>query len=365
MKKRIFISVTSDLSTDQRVLKVAQTCHQNDYEVVLIGRKLSSSTHLELPFRYKRFKLLFNSSFLFYAEFNIRLFFFLLFRKMDLLISNDTDTLAANFLVSKIRNKALIFDAHELFPEVPELQNRAFVKNIWTKMEDIIFPKLKYCYTVCNSIADYYNRKYKLNMQVVRNVPYFKTESKKLLNYGENKIILYQGALNVGRGLEWVIDAMPLIQHAVLVIIGDGDIKSELERKVLEKNLSAKVKFLGKISGNELYRYTSSADIGLCLLENKGLSYYYSLPNRIFDLIQAHVPILASNFPEIASIVKQHNTGCVIDHYEPEYLSEIITEMLNNPMQTDHFSELSKEFCWENEEKVLIELLKTALSENN
>lgn len=169
MGKKIIISVSNDLSTDQRVLKVSDTLYRNGFDICLLGRKHKNSTALDLPFSYKRFKLFFNSSFLFYFELNIRLFFFLLFSKADIYYSNDTDTLPANFLASKIRKKQLVFDAHELFPEVPELHERPFVKNIWIAIENLIFPHLTASFTVCSSIANYYANKYQIKMQVIRN----------------------------------------------------------------------------------------------------------------------------------------------------------------------------------------------------
>jgi len=359
MKKRIIISVSSDLSTDQRVLKVAQSCFSNGYDVLLIGRKLKTSQALTLPYRYKRLKLLFNHSALFYAEINIRFFFLLLFSSSDILLSNDTDTLPANFLASKIRRKKLVFDAHELFPELPELANRTKAKRIWEKLENWIFPQLTHSYTVCKSIADYYKNKYDIDMKVVRNVPYadLKTEHKPKINYPNKKIIIYQGALNMGRGLEWVLDAMPSVENGILVIIGDGDIRRELEEQTRMLKIEDKVLFLGKIAIDKLYEYTSSASIGLCLLEEKGLSYYYALPNRIFDYIQARIPVLATRFPEITNIVETYKTGVLIDHYEPHYLAEVINDMLTFPFNTDHFEAAAKELCWENEEKVLMAVI--------
>ena len=159
--------VSSDLITDQRVLKVAGSCHRHGYEVHLAGRMLPFSAPINQPYDCIRKSLKFNNSFLFYAELNIRLFFFLLFCKADILLANDTDTLTANFLASKLRKKKLVFDAHELFPEVPELTNRPNVKKVWTKIEDFFFPHLQHSYTVCNSIAAYYNHKYNINMKVV------------------------------------------------------------------------------------------------------------------------------------------------------------------------------------------------------
>jgi len=357
--KHIIISVTNDLSTDQRVLKVAHSCHQNGYDVLLIGRRLKNSFPLNLPLKYKRMRLMFSRSVLFYAEYNIRLFFILLFSKADILLANDTDTLPANFFASKIRRKKLVFDAHELFPEVPELAHRPKVKWVWQKIEDWIFPHIEHCYTVSQLIADYYNQKYLTNMKVVRNVPHYSTTpvDEKLLNYSGRKIIIYQGAVNVGRGLEWVIDAMPLVENAVLVIIGDGDIINELKARVKNMQLYEKVFFLGRISASELHKYTFSADIGLCLLENRGLSYYFSLPNRIFDYLHAGVPVLATDFPEIANIVKNNNTGILINHYEPEYIAEVLNDFFAKNFDTRQFAEIARRFCWEEEEKILMKII--------
>lgn len=359
MKKRIILSVSSDLSTDQRVLKVARSCFNNGYDVLLVGRKLKNSQPLVLPFKYKRLRLMFNRSALFYAELNVRLFLLLLFSRSDIFLSNDTDTLPSNFLAAKIRRKKLVFDAHELFPEVPELANRLKVKRFWEKLEDSVFPKLTHSYTVCKSIADYYSNKYGIDMKVVRNVPYFySSKSPEIkLNYPDKKIILYQGALNAGRGLEWMLEAMPFIENAMLVIIGDGDIRAELEMLTTKLKIENKVVFLGKISGETLHEYTPSAAIGLCLLEEKGLSYYYALPNRIFDYIQANVPVLATRFPEIANIVETYKTGFLVDHYEPNYLARVINDMLDFPFSTTHFETTAKELCWENEESLLMEVI--------
>jgi len=361
MKKRIIISVTSDLSTDQRVLKVARSCFANGYEVQLIGRHLKDSKPLNLPFHYNRMKLIFSHSVLFYAEFNIRLFFHLFFSASDIFLSNDTDTLPANYLAARLRRKKLIFDAHELFPEVPELVNRPKARKIWERIEKFIFPHLTCSYTVCDSISEYYQNKYNIHMDVIRNVPYYRQlkDREIKISFPNQKIILYQGALNTGRGLEWVLEAMPYVINGILVIIGDGDIRQELEVLTKTLQIEEKVVFLGKIEAEKLYEYTPSAAIGLCLLEKKGLSYYYALPNRIFDYLQTGVPVLATRFPEIVNIVETYNTGVLIDHYEPMYLSKVINEMLAFPLDTSHYDSIAKNICWENEEKILMRVINT------
>ena len=147
MRKKIIVSVTNDISTDQRVHKVCQSLESMGFEVILWGRKLSFSQVLYRSYTTKRMTLLFSSGPLFYLEYNFRLFLILLFSKSHLLLSNDLDTLLANFLVSKCKGIPLVYDSHELFPEVPELQNRSFVKSIWEKLEYFLLPKLEYTYT--------------------------------------------------------------------------------------------------------------------------------------------------------------------------------------------------------------------------
>jgi glycosyltransferase involved in cell wall biosynthesis len=357
MQKTAIVCVTNDLSTDQRVHKTCLTLQKCDYWVVEYGRLLPDSLPLERSYFTLRKKLWFRKGLQFYAEYNIRLFLYLMNADVDLIFANDLDTLPAAYLASRLRNKKLIFDAHELFPEVPELANRPLIKAVWEKIERLIIPNITHSLTVCNSISDYYKQKYNIQMAVVRNVPLYKSKPESKPTSQGKKTIIYQGALNKGRGLEMVLDAMPFVKNANLIIIGDGDIRSLLEKKVKSLKIKDRVQFLGKISGERLFDFTLSANIGLCLLENIGLNYYYSLPNRIFDYLHAGVPVLATNFPEIACIVETYKTGILIDHYEPTYLSGVINYMLENPLDTSHFDVVSKELCWENEEKMLISII--------
>lgn len=361
MKKRVIISVSNDLYTDQRVQKVSQSLQLNKFDVLLIGRKRRTSHSFNANFPFRRIRLIFDKGPLFYAEFNLHLFLKLLFIKGDIFLSNDTDTLPANFLAAKLRGKKLVFDAHEIFPEVPELTNKPFVKWVWSSIERCIFPKLKNAYTVCQSLADYYKERYNVDMKVVRNMPNCnKTSTKNPYKFDGQKIIIYQGAVNIGRGLGWMIDAMPFVDNAIFVIAGGGDIRRPLRMKVAEMKLKHKVKFAGTLSPAELRLHTQNADLGVCLLRNQGLNYYYSLPNRIFDYMQAGIPVLATNFPEIAKYVTENGAGKLIDHYEPEYLASVINEMLAEGKEkyTSNLEAASKIYCWENEEKELLDLFK-------
>ena len=364
---RVTISVTNDLVTDQRVHRVCTTLKQNGYTVKLVGREYSKSKPIERHYRTERMRLLFHRTFLFYAEFNIRLFFYLLFDRTDIYLSNDTDTLLANYLASVIRRKPLVFDAHEIFPEVPEVTDRPFVKNVWTKIEDLIFPRLKNTYTVSDSIAEYYNAKYRINMQVVRNIPMKKVKTIRMVSKASpisvrgKKIILYQGAVNAGRGIEWMIDAMPFLNSYVFYVVGEGDKLKEFQEKVKRMHLTDKVIFTGRVPFEDLSTYTVHADIGINLLENWGLSYYYSLPNRIFDYIQDGIPILSCDFPEIRKIITRYKTGMLINNYDPQHIASTIKRMSIRGKDRSAFSVANAELCWENEAQILLRVMSDAV----
>jgi glycosyltransferase involved in cell wall biosynthesis len=360
--KRVIVSVTNDLVTDNRVHKVCTTLYDNEYDVLLVGRRTKTSENIMRRYSIKRFRLLFDKSALFYAEYNIRLFLFLIFSsktaKADIFLANDTDTLPANYFAARIRKKHLVFDAHELFPEVPELADRPTVKNIWTKIEDKIFPHLKNSYTVCRSISNEYYKKYGIKMEVVRNVPYAKMPAKEPSQRVKNivndiekqkqkgkKIIIYQGSVNVGRGMEQMIKAMPLLTDFVFYIVGDGDIIHKLQT-------NKQVVFTGKIPADELPYVTKNADVGINILENKGLNYYYALPNRIFDYMRAGIPSVSIDFPEIRSIVEKYNAGILITDYTPEKLSKAIIQAVENKKQ------IKNDLSWEDESKKIIEMFR-------
>jgi glycosyltransferase involved in cell wall biosynthesis len=362
MQKTAIVCVSNDLSTDQRVHKTCLTLQKCGYWVVEVGRLLPDSLPLQRPYFVLRKKLQFRSGPFFYAELNIRLFLYLLSAEVDLIFANDLDTLPAAFLAAKLRNKRLIYDTHEFYTETPELVHRPVTQAIWRTIENFAFPRLTDIITVNESIAKLYSDKFNKKIHVCRNIPlsvastsHIKKEDLGISS--DKKVILYQGALNVGRGLEWVLAAMPLIENAILLIIGDGDIRKKLQQQTKRLGVEDKVVFLGRIDSNKLAEYTPLADIGLCLLEEKGLSYYYSLPNRVFDYLNAGVPILATDFPEITKIVKTHKTGMLINHYEADYLAKVINEMLTVPLDTAHFKNISKELSWEKEEKVLVEVI--------
>lgn len=348
------MTVTNNLETDQRVNKVATTLQKMGFRVMVIGCNNKPCHYYNPGYATKRMNVIFKKGILFYAEINIRIFCLLLFSHFDIYVSNDTDVILPNLIVSKIKKRIWVADLHELFPEVPEVTNRKFVKWVWTKIEDITFPHITNGYTVCQSIADYYKKKYSINLKVVRNIPMFHPYCKSTspFHFGK-KVILYQGAVNVGRGIEWIMDAMQYINDAVFVIVGTGDLYNTLKNKSHQDQYKDKVFFLGAIPYKQLSSYTTNANLGVCLLRRQGLSYYYSLPNRVFDFMQAHVPILATGFPEISRIINEAHTGLTINTEDPQKIAQVIEYMLRQNIDHDIYATAAQKYTWENEEKVL------------
>lgn len=360
----MIVSVTNDLVADNRVHKVCTTLVNAGFSVLLIGRTFPGKIRLEEQvYSTKRFRLFFNKGFLFYAEFNFRLYLFLLFSKFDVLLSNDLDTLTANFIASKVRRKPLVYDSHEYFTEVPELIGRKRVKRIWEWLEAKMVPNIKHAFTVCNSIADIYKQKYGVQFNVVRNLP-FSRENLFVLQKERKgqKIILYQGAVNVGRGLKQAILAVKNLEGAKLIIAGDGDIKQNLEKLVFSENLSGKVEFKGRLSMMELEELTPQADLGLSIEEDLGLNYRFALPNKLFDYIQARVPVLVTNLPEMAAVVRDYQIGEITDSLEPEKLAEKIKLIFENEEARKtwkiNLERAASDLTWEKEEKFILEIFK-------
>lgn len=359
--KKVSLSVINDLVTDNRVHKIASSLQKFGFEPILIGRLLPESASIERNYKTHRIELIAKKGSAFYFFYNFRLFLFLFKSDIDIFVANDLDTLPANFLASLLKRKPLIYDSHEYFTEVPELIGRPLVKGIWQIIEKYFVPRVDAAYTVCESIAEIYNELYNKNFRVIRNLPYriTKTEGEKKSEEHENgkKFIIYQGALNLGRGIESAIRAMLYVDNAELWLVGEGDYSEKLRDLVVELKLIDKVKFLGRIPFEKLPAITQKASLGISLEEDMGLNYRYALPNKLFDYIQAGIPVLVSNLPEMSRIVKKYDIGLVAESHQRLELARLIKLALFNEDKKKVWKQnleiAAEELCWENEEIIL------------
>jgi glycosyltransferase involved in cell wall biosynthesis len=357
--KKIFVAVTNDISTDYRVHKICNYLISKDYNVVVYGRVLLNTISVKRDYELIRVKHFFNNNFLFYAEYNFRLFFYLMFKKCDHILSNDLDTLPACFFASALKKTDLVYDSHELFSEGPELQGRKFVQNFWRLLEDFFLPRIQKSYTVSTSIANFYDNKYHNNMGVIRNIPSKDDvlELEDVFFPTTKKTILYQGVLNPGRGLEPMIKALKFIDNLDLIIIGYGKVEGALKAFVIAEKMEDRVHFLGRVSREKLFNYTKKATLGMVLEEPLGLSFQYSLPNKLFDYIHAGIPIIAGNLPEITRIIRTYKVGLIVKDYTAKEIGNTIQQLLHNPDLLREIKENQKKaarlLCWEKESKKL------------
>jgi len=367
--KKAIVSVINDLVTDQRVNRSCNTLGTLGFDVLLVGRRKKNSYALP-PRSYKmfRFAMLFEKGPLFYAFFNFRLFFFLLFKKADLLLANDLDTLLPNYLVSKIKKIPLVYDSHEYFTGVPELTGRPLVQKIWKGIERAIFPKLKDIITVNQSIADLYKTEYLKELTIVRNIPetrpLINIKTRQELNLPEHKkIMILQGSgINIQRGSEEAVEAMKSLENACLLIVGDGDVLPLLKTYVAEHKMEDKVIFIPKQSPENLIHYTANADLGLTLDKDTNINYRFSLPNKLFDYIQAGTPVLASPLVEIEKIIREYNIGCCIESHNPKHIAEKMQFMLADSPARENWKKnlifAARQLNWEEEQKKLKAVLQ-------
>jgi glycosyltransferase involved in cell wall biosynthesis len=357
---RISLSVINDLVSDQRVHRIASALQAQGHQVSLIGRLLPTSPSLsDRPYQTRRMKLRFTHGKLFYLEYNWRLFWVLLRSKNEIMVANDLDTLLANYLASKLKGARLVYDTHEYFTEVPELINRPRNRNIWLRLEQWLFPKLKTAYTVNTSIAEIYKEKYGVDVQVIRNVPFRQQPN---LSSSKENILIYQGALNLGRGIQLMIDAMEFLPDCVLWIFGGGDLEQDLRAHASTKAWKSRVVFHGRYPFEQLFEWTCQAKLGFSLEEDLGANYHFASPNKVYDYIQAGVPVLVSDLPEMRRTAETYGVGEVLEDEErsPEKLAKRIAGMLANKEKYQGYVQnciqAGSELNWEKEKKKLLAL---------
>jgi glycosyltransferase involved in cell wall biosynthesis len=183
------------------------------------------------------------------------------------------------------------------------------------------------------------------------------------LGLPENKhIIILQGTgINIDRGAEEACLAMQYIENSVLLIIGSGDVFPKLKEIITNYHLENKVIIKNKLPFAELRQFTINSDLGLAIDKNTNINYQFSLPNKIFDYIHSEIPILASKLTEIQQIIDTYKIGYYIDNHEPKHIAEKINSIFSNTEQYNKIKintlEARTKLNWENEEKVLLEVI--------
>jgi len=361
--KRLFFAVTNDLTYDQRMIRICSSLAIAGYKVTLVGRRLPGSRPLiKRIFHQERIFCFFKKGKPFYLEYNFRLFFYLLFKKMNLICAIDLDTILPCYYISKIKKVKRVYDAHELFCEMKEVVTRPPIYRVWKRIERFTVPKFKKGYTVNKPISDEFKKMYGVDYDVIRNLPLLKDQK---VPEKKEKYILYQGAVNEGRSFETLIPAMKMV-NAQLIIAGDGNFMSHAKELVNKKFLEDKIIFKGMLLPEELYDLTLNAWIGINLVENKGLSNYLSLSNRFFDYIHAGIPQICVNYPAYREINKMGPLAVLVDELSPENIANNINHLLEDEILYHELQQncltARNELNWQKEEKKIVSFYDNILT---
>ena len=343
------------------MIRICTTLAQQGYDVLLVGRKLNDSTPLQsFSFQQRRLNCFYTTGPLFYAEYNLRLFFWLLFQKADCICAIDLDTILPCLFVSKLKNIKRVYDAHELFCEMKEIVTRPSRYKLWKWIERFAVPKFKHGYTVCQPIAAEFKKMYGVNYEVVRNVP-IADSRKPVVDSPKEIFFLYQGAVNEGRSFETLIPAMKKTD-APLHIYGDGNFLLQTKKMIEENQLQEKILLKGKLQPENLKQITASAYAGITLFENNGMSNYLSLANRFFDYIQAGIPQLCVNYPAYKEINQTYDIALLIPDTSEQSIADGLNLLLHDPVLYKRLKgnciKARETLNWQQEEKQLITFYK-------
>ena len=360
MKNRIVCTVTNDLNYDQRMIRICTSLSAAGYNVLLIGRKKKDSPDLEEKvFSQKRLNCWTQKGKWFYIEYNIRLFFYLLFVKADCFTAIDLDTILPNLWASKIRRKKRVYDAHELFCEMEEIISRPRIYKLWKWIERKAVPHFSEGYTIGDCYKSEFNKLYGHDYEIVRNATILDDQNEPLAN--KKKHIFYQGAVNEGRCFETLLPAMKKVD-ATLLICGNGNFMEQAKKIVQELNLGDKVIFKGYVPPNKLKQFTKEAFVGLTLFQETGKSNYFSMANRFFDYMHFCVPQITVNFPEYRRVNEEFEISVLVEDTNSDTLAEAMNKILNDNeyrlrLEANCY-QARKKYNWQNEEIKLLKFYK-------
>ncbi len=354
---RIICTVTNDLSHDQRMHRICNTLEGAGHQVLLVGRLLPGSTPLpDRTYATFRIRCRYTAGKLFYLEFNYRLYRYLRRQTVDVICAVDLDTLLPASLLRSHQVK-VVYDAHEWFSETPEVVDRPATRGFWRRLGRRLVPKTDARYTVAPELARLLQEDYQSPFSVVKNLP----KQRKITNKENIEgVILYQGMLNPGRGLETAITALTLLPDCKLWIVGSGPEEAALKQLTATLELTDRVWFAGFYPPAKLPELTAKAWLGLNLLEGSSPSYYYSLANKALDYIQAGLPSIQMDYPEYRTINEQYEVFELLSELAAPALAAHIQYLLDHPDAYVHLRKNCRtaagELCWEREEGKLLKI---------
>lgn len=289
-------------------------------------------------------------------------------QKYDFYHSNDLNTLWQGVIGAKLfRRKKLIYDSHEV-----QTSRTGYDSPIYGIIERFLLKFVDEMIAENHTRAKYNEELYGLYPNVIHNYP-IPTHPElssdinlhEILNLPEDEpILLYQGGIQQGRGLEKIVEAVPMMERGTVVFIGDGKIKPQLLKMVSDARLENRVKFISKVPVNDLLHYTRNAYLGFQVLNNINFNHYSASSNKLFEYMMSGVPVIACSFPEIQKVVETENVGVCVDSHNPASIAQGVNYLLNHPEIREQMSSNAlrarDKYNWNNEKDIFVQIYETA-----
>jgi glycosyltransferase involved in cell wall biosynthesis len=334
-KKKVVITFLGNIDYDTRCNNLFNTLTEEGYDVDFIGfdwltENFSTSKGKKTVYKLSKK----SSSIFFYFKFYSLLKLHLLSRKYDIIFAEDVYCLPVCVILGKIKGAKVIYDCRELFGFLAGLKERKFIQKFWQVVEKIFIKKSNLVLTTGEMDSEFIRKNYHVkNELVVRNLPVYKKSDSQFDYYSNlrleksKKVLLYQGVVLHGRGLKMIFDFLQTTDDFVLVVIGGGEKLTYYKNLSQQLNISNKVFFIGKIPQDKLINYTAGAFVGLTLIENISLSYYYALPNKLFEYVMAEIPVIATDLPQMKKIIDEYKVGFTIEENNIGQLRETLYKL--------------------------------------
>lgn len=362
-KKKICLVFLGNPFLDSRITNLSNSLREDGFNVSVIGfdwftlkeNKVDSSWKV---FRISKSKI----SFFFYLKFILILFRELIKTDAHIYFAEDFYTLPLVTFFAKLKSAKVFYNSREIYAYIGGLHSRPYLQKLITAIERFFIKKVDLVLTTGKLDSEFLEKFYSLpKTSVVRNIPLYQKPNveinfREMFGISEDKLILlYQGIIIPGRGIANIIEALPKIPSAVLILLGDGPNKEDFKNISVRLKIEDRVIFAGAYSQKELINYTAAADVGLSLIENISISYYHALPNKLFEYIMAQIPVLSSNLPQMKNIVESYKVGEVINLENPQELVDVLNRWsVNRELLVEYKRNClpaSKELNWQSEYK--------------
>lgn len=377
LPKKITILTISNLLFEANLHRKIMTLKNAEYQIHLFAvfhPKVDLSQWLGI--NLTRIRLISGPTALRFLQFVFKALIWVLHQKSDLYISYDYLPLFPLQIKKILRRDKYIYDSIELVVGMNQLEGRPLRKWIWRVYESFGIRGAADIFAVCGSDAEHLQKVYpRIQIpKVIRNIPLYNvTESggnplREKYKISKNiKIGIYQGMVFKGRGLHNLIRAAVLYRDLVLFIVGDGPLLPELKILADQSDIADRIIFTGGVPFEKLSEYTAGADIGFTIISGKGLSYYHALPNKLFEYIQAGIPVIGSDYPEIKKVIEEDDIGVTVSPHSVEAITNAIGNMMipeNYERFKKNIIQIREKYTWQKESDLYLQVIRKILDDS-